>query len=97
MPLRQQQAAGADRSADQSSVCRICDRRALPGRVTLVHAGTDRDRREPVAQPFTEKEIADFLAQLDEFRRTLSARPQHPWPVEPRRVVRAIRRSTTVT
>ena len=81
-----------------------------------------------MAQAFTEDEIADFLAQLDRFRRTLPARqqrildtlmeaaamdggepgidpeveafawrPEQPWPVEPRRVARAIRRGTTTS
>lgn len=75
-------------------------------------------------QRFTEAEIADFLAQLDGFRRTLGGRqrqildtlleaaavgegdvsidpdvegfawrPEQPWPVEPRRVARTIRRA----
>lgn len=79
-----------------------------------------------MAQTFTEAEIADFLAQLDGFRRTLGSRqqrildtlleaaavgghepgidpdvegftwqPERPWTVEPRRVVRAIRRQDT--
>ena len=30
-----------------------------------------------MAEPFTEDEITAFLAQLDAFRRTLSARQQH--------------------